>query len=196
MNLNGHHHPTYLADLSDLFDAVEAEALGAPLDVAEAIGLGAEFLEQTRLTDHRVYLVGNGGSAAVASHVATDAVKNAGLAATVFTDAALLTCLANDHGYPAVYARPIEVFGRRGDLLIAISSSGRSDNILLAAEAARAKQMGVITLTGFDPQNSLRRCTSALLHFYVPSNVYGYVEITHLALLHGMVDAAIAKQEG
>jgi D-sedoheptulose 7-phosphate isomerase len=126
--------------------------------------------------------------------MAIDYAKNGGLRATAFNDAALLTCLANDYGYDRVFARSIELLGRPGDLLIAISSSGRSPDILQAVEAARQGSCAVVTLSGFAADNPLRQLGD--LNFYVPSAAYGPVEITHLAICHAILDLAAGLAAG
>src|SRR3989338_10846589 len=97
---------------------------------------------------HKVILIGNGGSAAIASHEALDFWRGSGIPAISFNDPAHLTCIANDFGYEHVFSRPIEIFAQKGDILIAISSSGRSENILKGVQAARQKGCYVITLSG------------------------------------------------
>ena len=130
-------------------------------------------------------LVGNGGSAAIASHIAVDLSKNAGIRATAFNDASALTCLANDYGYEDVFRKQVLYHGARGDVLVAISSSGKSPNILRAAETAN-NIMPVFTFSGFEADNPLRQMGD--LNFYVPSNSYGLVETAHQLLLHYVVD--------
>jgi D-sedoheptulose 7-phosphate isomerase len=107
--------------------------------------------------------------------------------AMAFNDAAQLTCLGNDFGYEHVFDKPVEMFADPGDVLVAISSSGRSENILRAARMARTLGVRVVTLSGFATDNPLRYLGD--VNFYVPSKSYGQVEVTHLALLHGMLDA-------
>ena len=136
--------------------------------------------------DRKIMFIGNGGSAGIASHLAIDFSKNAGLRAQAFNDAAALTCLGNDLGYENVFAEQIKSHAKLGDLLIAISSSGRSENILGAVKAARNRCCNVITLSGFGSRNRLRRMGD--LNFYVPSHRYGLVEIAHLALCHAALD--------
>src|SRR3989338_10285965 len=87
----------------------------------------------------KLLFIGNGASASIASHMAVDFWKNAGIKAFSFNDAVTLTCLSNDYGYRHVFEKPICVFGDKKDLLIAISSSGQSENILRAAIAAKEK---------------------------------------------------------
>jgi len=140
-----------------------------------------------------VLWVGNGGSAALASHFAVD-VFNAGVRSTAFNDAALLTCMGNDCGYDQVFARPVALFASPGDVLIAISSSGRSPNILAAVGAARARGCTVITLSGFRPDNPLRGLGD--WNFFVPSEAYGPVEMVHALICHALVDALKERRRG
>ena len=120
---------------------------------------------------------------------AIDYWKNGGIRATAFNDAALLTCLSNDYGYEQVFAKPIEMMSQAGDLLIAISSSGRSLNILNGVAAARKNGCGVVTFSGFAADNPLRSLGN--INFYVPSESYGYVEITHLSICHSILDLSV-----
>ena len=105
---------------------------------------------------------------------------------SVFSDAALLTCMSNDFGYPEVFSKPVALYADPGDILIAISSSGKSINILNAVKAAREKKCCIITLSGFEADNPLRK--SGDYNFYVPSHEYGYVELTHGVLCHSILD--------
>ncbi len=134
----------------------------------------------------RLFFIGNGGSAAVASHMAIDYMKNGGFATFGPGDAAQVTCLGNDLGFNNVYSLPIERHGQLGDCLFAISSSGMSEDILDAVAAAKRKMMNVVTLSGFGEGNFLRG--KGQVNFYVPSNQYGTVEIAHLAILHSILD--------
>lgn len=140
-----------------------------------------------------VLWVGNGGSAALASHFAVD-VFNAGVRSTAFNDAALLTCMGNDCGYEQVFARPVALFASPGDVLVAISSSGRSPNILAAARAARERGCAVVTLSGFGEDNPLRALGD--WNFYVPSSAYGPVETVHAIICHALVDALKERRRG
>jgi len=142
-----------------------------------------------RLTHIRrgvVHLVGNGGSASVVAHAQNDLVKACGIRALVYQDVPLLTAYANDNGYPKGYSDALSIWLRSDDVLIAVSSSGASPNILNAVNVARNEGVGVITCTGFDPCNPLRQLGD--INFYVPSSDYGQVELTHAALLHCLTD--------
>lgn len=133
-----------------------------------------------------VYFVGNGGSAAIASHMAADWLKTAGIAAQCFNDGALVTCLANDLGYEQAFSRPLSIHGRPNDMLFAISSSGKSASILEAVSIAKITDMRVVTLSGFSPDNLLRE--QGDVNFYVDSREYGVVEISHHAICHEILD--------
>jgi len=150
------------------------------------------FVTQYGLQKARIFFVGNGGSASIASHQAFDWQKNGGFATFGPGDTAMMSCYGNDYGFEHVYAEQIERHGALGDVLFAISSSGMSDNILRAADVARAKRMNVVTLTGFGEGNFLRK--KGGINFYVPSNQYGTVEISHLAILHSILDEVIANE--
>ena len=135
----------------------------------------------------KLIFIGNGGSAAIASHMATDYSKNGGIRAVAFNDAPTLTCLANDFGYDQVFAKQIEYYAFANDVVVIVSSSGRSLNINAAADECRVKGCDMlVTLSGMNPNNILR--AKGDLNFYVPSSDYGLVEIAHLALLHSIVN--------
>ncbi len=151
----------------------------------EGLARFAELLRDAHKRGGKAIFIGNGGSAAIASHMAVDYSKNKGIRAWAPMDAAMLTCLANDYGYDQVYAKQIEYHGRKHDVAAIISSSGRSLNIIAAAEAARTRRLtAIVTFSGMNPNNTLRRRGN--LNFYVPSTDYGLVEISHLALLHSV----------
>lgn len=135
------------------------------------------------------WLIGNGGSAAVCSHVATDMLK-AGYSAFVVGDMASMTMLANDEGYENSYSNPLRLHARPGDTLIAISSSGESENILNAVRVAKDCRMGIVTLSGFSATNRLRKMGD--INYYIPSFNYGIVEIASLAILHSIVNPSLS----
>ena len=163
-------------------------------DVDQAVGIdwAIATARATHAAGNKLMFIGNGGSAGIASHMAIDYAKNGGLRAMAFNDGAALTCLGNDLGYDQVFARQLDWHARPGDLLIAISSSGRSANILNAVAVARGRACRVLTLSGFDPANPLRGLGD--YNFFVASHEYGFVEISHLALLHAVLDLAMGWQ--
>ncbi|RMG72720.1 MAG: SIS domain-containing protein [Bacteroidetes bacterium] len=159
----------------------------------EALGRVRDWLVQAQHDHKKVMIIGNGGSAAVASHMAIDFWKNGGIRALTFNEGATLTCVSNDYCYEEVFAVPIQHFGDAGDIVMCISSSGGSENILRGARAARAKGARVITLSGFQPDNALRQLGD--LNFYVPSHSYGFVETLHQFLIHSMLDIKLFQAD-
>lgn len=141
----------------------------------------------------KVILIGNGGSAAIAAHGALDFWKNGKMRAVSFNEGALLTCIGNDYGYSHVFEKPVEMFADPGDVLIAISSSGKSENIILGIEAAREKECRVVTLSGFSSQNPLRKAGD--FNIYIPSGSYGFVELAHQIIIHMFVDLIIENTD-
>lgn len=181
-------------DLTELYGQIAANDQHLqPLTFDEAVNRALALLRPLKPQKGQVVLIGNGGSAAITSHVMTDFIRSLGIPAVTLTDESLLTCMSNDYGYGAVYEKSIEVSGREGDVLIAISSSGRSENILRGVSAARKNRMGVVTLSGFEPENPLRG--KGDVNFYVPSSRYGHVEIVHLSICHHLVDHLMREQK-
>lgn len=151
------------------------------------------LLEMSRLGKKAV-IVGNGGSAAMASHMAVDLTKNASTRAINFNEADLLTCFSNDFGYENAYSKAVEFYGDEDDVLIAISSSGCSENILNAVAAARKKKFAsVITFSGMDHDNPLSK--QGDINFWVNSRAYNLIENTHQVWMLSVVDLIIGKSE-
>ena len=177
----------YFVTLSDLLCQVEVTSgSGERIELADAATALMARARATHAAGNKLIFVGNGGSAAIASHMATDYSKNGGVRSLALNDASMLTCLGNDLGYDHVFAKQIELHARGGDLVIAISSSGRSANILNAADAAAAAGCTIATMSGFTPDNPLRR--KGEWNFYVASDRYGFVEIGHLTICHAVLD--------
>lgn len=169
-----------------LTETAVTSASGEAVDLAEAVNRVVAQARRTHAAGNKLIFVGNGGSAAIASHMATDYSKNGDIRSLALNDSAMLTCLGNDLGYERVFAKQIELHARPDDLVIAISSSGRSANILNAVRAARAAQCEVVTLSGFAPDNPLRSLGD--INFYLASDRYGFVEIGHLTICHAILD--------
>ena len=141
----------------------------------------------------KIIFAGNGGSAAMASHCAVDLTKNAGLRAINFNEADLITCLGNDFGYDLWMAKAVEFYGDSGDVLVLISSSGRSRNVIAAAEQARKMEIQVVTFSGFETDNPLRREGS--INLWVDCNAYNIVEMTHHIWLLSIIDLIVGSAE-
>lgn len=188
------HLVSYFEQLGKLYkDILVTNALGQTLELEEGLENAIELVLSAHTRGGQIVFIGNGGSAAIASHQAVDYWKNGGIKATAFNDASLLTCLSNDFGYPHVFEKPIAMFLEPFDCLMAISSSGKSKNILRGVQAAQGKECRVITFSGFEKQNPLRKMGA--INFYVPSNSYGFVEITHLTLCHCFLDTIIQRKK-
>jgi len=159
---------------------------GTPVDVETGFLLWRDRTMQLRHDRGTIYLIGNGASASMASHYAADLAKNGRLHTEVFSDLSLITAISNDMGYEHVFAEPLRRRGQPGDMLVAISSSGRSPNILAAVDVARNLEMMVVSLSAKTPDNPLR--SSGQLNLYVPAETYGLAETCHAAALHWWMD--------
>jgi len=183
----------YLQQLKDCFDAIEALGQnGRKISPDAAVTRVTSLIKAAAKHGSKVMIIGNGGSATIASHMAVDLLKNAEVPALAFNDSGVLTCLANDLGYGSVFEKPIEMLSKKGDILLAISSSGRSASILNAVKAAKKKAVNVVTLSGFLPGNPLKKMGN--INFFVPSSSYGFVELTHSAICHWISDSVILKR--
>ena len=151
-----------------------------------------QMLDATRNSGQTIFLIGNGASSAMAEHTAIDMTKNAKLKAISFSGTPMLTTLANDYGYEHVFGKAIEAYAKAGDILIAISSSGSSKNILNGCRAALTKDMTIITLSGFEKTNPL--CSTGHINFWLDSRSYGFVEVLHGIILHYIIDSIVGKE--
>jgi D-sedoheptulose 7-phosphate isomerase len=177
----------YFSTLSSHLDRTSVTvSSGAAIDIAEAVNQLIARARRTHGAGNHLIFVGNGGSAAIASHMATDYSKNGNVRSLALNDSSMLTCLGNDLGYDQVFAKQIELHARANDLIIAISSSGRSANIVNAVKAAHAAECFVVTFSGFSPDNPLRQAGD--MNFYIDSDRYGFVEIGHLTICHAVLD--------
>ncbi len=156
------------------------------LQIGAGFDLWRDWTLETRKEGRAVYLVGNGASASIASHMAADLAKNAGMHTQVFTDPSLLTAMGNDIGYESVYSEPLRMRGVKGDMLVAISSSGRSQNILNAVDTAESLGMRRVTLSAMSENNPLRGAGD--LNIHVSAGAYGHAETCHAAILHFWMD--------
>jgi len=150
-------------------------------------------LEHIHQNGKKIMIMGNGGSAAMASHVAVDFSKNAKIRMVNFNEADLITCLANDYGYEHWMEKAVEIYGDEGDAVILISSSGKSQNIVNAAKISKKMGNKIITFTGFDEDNPLKALGD--INFWVKSRAYNIVEMIHHIWLLAVCDAIIGKAE-
>ena len=159
---------------------------GDAFELESGVMAAMTMLSQVRERRGSVYVIGNGGSAAIAAHVANDLVNVVKLRAATLHDSSLLTCMANDYGYENAFSRVLGQMANPGDVLIAISSSGRSMNIRNAATQMVNNGGAVITLSGFSRDNPLRSLGD--LNIWLDSSDYGLVEVGHQFILHNVSD--------
>lgn len=147
-----------------------------------------ERLSEVVRSSGSIIILGNGGSNAISCHIAQDYTKQLKIRTHCFGDSSRLTCYANDYGWEYAYTKFIEDFADPATLVILISSSGNSQNILNAASYCAGKH-NIITLSGFDSDNKLRTLygSQSLLHFYINSHDYGIVECLHALILHSVL---------
>jgi D-sedoheptulose 7-phosphate isomerase len=170
-------------------DIAVTDKIGKDLDFEPGLEKAIRLINACGKRGSKLIFIGNGASASIASHMAADFWKNSKIKAIAFNDAALLTCVSNDFGYSHVFEKPIEMFADPGDILVAISSSGKSENIIKGARMALSKKCKVISLSGFDKNNALRSLGD--VNFYVPLSSYGQVEVAHHSICHCMLDTII-----
>lgn len=184
---------SYLQRLHELVSNSQVtDRSGAFLSLEEGMTKAVQMISSVGAASGKVLLIGNGGSAAIASHMQNDLCKTNGIRALVFNEAPLLTALTNDYGYESAFERLAELWVDPGDLMIAVSSSGKSENILRAVEAALRRRGRVITFSGFRTDNPLRSLGD--LNFYIASDSYGHVEITHMMLMHALTDRVVESR--
>lgn len=176
----------HLSELNAALDGLACELKGRQVAAEEAFTWWRDATACLRDARGTIYLVGNGASASMASHMAADLAKNGRLHTQVFSDLSLITAISNDMGYENVFAEPLRRRARQGDMLVAISSSGESPNVLAAVEVARESDMLVVGLSAMGADNRLRRESD--LSLYVPAETYGFAESAHAAILHHWMD--------
>lgn len=181
------YYEDYLNKLkADLGDLAVTNADGIVFEAGEGISKWADMTSDLRKSGKTMYFIGNGASAGMAAHMSADACKNGQIASLAFTNPALLTAVSNDVSYDQSFALPLRRVGREGDVLVAISSSGNSPNIVAGCEAARELGMKVVTISGMGEGNTIRKMGD--LNFFVPAKTYGHVECAHQVLLHCWLD--------
>ena len=175
---------SYLNDFSSLI---------SPNDkITEKIINIKKTLLEIKKNNSKVMIFGNGGSAAIASHVSIDLTKNAGIRTMNYNEADLITCFSNDYGYDRWVEKTIEFYAESKDALILISSSGKSQNMINGAKEARKKGIKkIITFTGNNKKNKLKKLGD--INFWVDSKAYNHIENIHQVLLLSLVDLIIGK---
>lgn len=182
---------TRVADLfaeSARVKQASVQVLAGP--IAEAIQCMADAL----LGGNKIMACGNGGSAADAQHFAAELVNRFEIerpplaAVALTTDSSTLTSIANDYGYDQVFSKQVRAIGRRGDVLLAISTSGNSASVIDAVSAARDAGVRVVALTGKQGGGLAPRIGEADIHICVPHPVTARIQEVHLLVLHCLCD--------
>jgi D-sedoheptulose 7-phosphate isomerase len=153
----------------------------------------ANLIEKASTSDNKVIIVGNGGSASIASHLTVDFINAANIKAVNFNDSSIITCFANDYGYKNWVAKALDCYADAGDVVILISSSGQSKNMLIGADKAKSIGVNVVTLSGFSADNPLRQLGD--INLWLDSKAYNIVEMTHHIWLLAVVDYIIEKSK-
>ena len=171
---------------SEYFETIDKKLMSIDFRILEQ---AAEMIWDTHQSGRKIIVVGNGGSAAMSSHVCVDLTKAASIRAVNFNEADLITCFANDYGYEQWVSKALEAYSDPSDLAILISSSGKSKNIINAAETAKKIKLSVITFSGFLSDNPLRKLGD--LNLWLDSPEYNIVEMTHHVWLVAIIDYLI-----
>ena len=176
----------YLKDILSLLNP-NSELLKKIIDVKN-------ILIEMKKNNSKAMIFGNGGSAAIASHFSVDLTKNAGIRCSNYNEADLITCFSNDYGYERWVEKAVSFYADQNDVLILISSSGKSLNMINACKAARSVNISkIVTFTGHDKNNPLSKLGD--INFWVDSKAYNQVENVHQILLLLLVDLIIGKSE-
>jgi len=163
-------------------------------DIVAKIISARDVMVGVQKKNNKVMIFGNGGSAAIASHVSVDLTKNAKIRCTNYNEADLITCFANDYGYERWIEKAVDFYADQNDVLILISSSGKSKNMINACKSAKNKKISkIITLTGHNKDNPLSKLGD--INFWINSKAYNFVENTHQVWLLTICDLIIGKRE-
>ena len=185
---------SWLRNLAGLLDESTCRHQGDPISLDHGLKTLQQIWSRQIGHDRSVFWIGNGGSAALVSHLSQDLINNCGVRSLTFNDPSLITCMSNDYGYEQVFKRPLLTLAGEQDVLMAVSSSGMSPNIVDAARAALDIGMSLVTFSAFSANNHLHKLQSTL-SFHTPTEVYGHAELTHEALIHAAIDT-FSREEG
>ena len=176
----------YFTDLHKLIDFQD--------ETINKLVLAKKIFLETEKKGKKIMVFGNGGSAAIANHFSVDLTKNAGIRCSNYNESDLITCFSNDFGYEKWIEKTIDFYGDADDILVIISASGKSKNIVNGCQAAKRKKFkSIITLTGHDKKNPVSDLGN--INFNVPSKAYNHIENAHQILLLSLVDLVIGKSE-
>lgn len=180
----------YLDKIKDLLDHIAVtDGNSEKWKYRDGVGRIVEILRKCKAQKGCLYICGNGGSAGIAQHMTADFLKNGGIRTYNMYGQSTITCISNDLTYEYVFCKQLEMLAGCNDILIAISSSGESENIVKAIHEMRSVKGTVITFTGFREGNRIRRMGD--FNIYVPADHYGMVESIHNLILQQMVDEIV-----
>ena len=171
-----HNFKTYKNSISSVLEKISEKDLNNSM----------QLIKNTIKKNGKVYLVGNGGSASIASHVSVDFAKIARIPSSTFNNSNLITCFANDYGHDNWVVEALKAYTSNKDLIILISSSGTSKNIVNAAKYCKKNSFKLITFSGFKKNNPLSKLGD--INFHIKSNQYNFIEMSHHILLVYLVD--------
>jgi D-sedoheptulose 7-phosphate isomerase len=192
--MEANYYEQYRREIDKALAALEVtDSAGRRLSPQEGFDRACALAGEVRGGDGLLYFCGNGASAAMASHMSLDWLKNSGVKAACFNDLASLTAYGNDTGYENVFALPLKRLGRPADLLVTISSSGNSPNVLAALAEAKALGIRAVTFSALGSQNKSRAL--GCLNFFIPCRTYGIAECAHQILLHAWLDQFMGIEE-
>lgn len=175
-----------LVELTKVLENCSVTTGRGAVSLDEGLHLVHFLMLQMLKVNGRIFSIGNGGSESIAAHFSTDLLRTLKIPSFSLAEASTLTCFANDFGYENVYSEWLEKIFQAEDVLFAISSSGRSSNVVQAAKVVQKKRGILITLTGFSHENPLRKLGD--VNFWINSQDYGLVEVGHMFLLHTIID--------
>ncbi len=180
-----------LTEFTELVEKTTFKSKGKELMFGHAQEKVHGLLTESIRLKRKIFVIGNGGSSGIASHHVVDLVNVVKAPAFTLSDSNLLTCMGNDYGFETIFSKPLENLAQDGDLLIAISSSGQSQNILEACRVVREKNGSIITLSGFEKDNPLQLMGD--VNIWTGARDYGLVESAHFFILHTFIDGWAQK---
>ena len=174
-------------------DSISTKQLAVEL-LAEPISLSSQLITQCFMNGGKVLSCGNGGSAGDAQHFSSEMLnrfemERPGLPAVALTtDSSAVTSIANDYSYSVVFSKQVTALGNAGDVLLAISTSGNSDNVNVAIDAAHEREMSVIALSGKSGGSMAERLALNDIEIRVPSESTARIQEVHLLIIHCICD--------
>ena len=170
----------------EYFTAIKSKLSSVNVDQLKIV---VNLVRKIKNSSNKVIVVGNGGSASIASHLTIDLINAAEIKAMNFNDPSIITCFSNDYGYENWVDKALDCYANSGDVVILISSSGQSKNMLNGANKAKIIGASVVTFSGFSSENPLKKLGD--INFWVESKQYNVIEMTHHIWLLAIVDYII-----